>query len=164
MKAIKTELENGKVSSVLIQTDNNLEIWFDVWEENDEITGDWNKFIFDLKDTRDLDIKEFQNDSNNFMECLEIAEEVYERYTDFTPHGGYTVSNSGGYLIELSSCGEMARIKDNYGNNNPYISEWLPIEYVESEDGELDEDGQIEYEPVIDPEGYNIPLNQVMRI
>ena len=70
MKAIKIELENGKVSSVLIQTNTHLAIWFDVWEENDEITGDWNKFIFDLKDRRDLDIREFQNDSNNFMECL----------------------------------------------------------------------------------------------
>ena len=97
MKAIKTELENGKVSSVLIQTDNNLEIWFDVWEENDEITGDWNKFIFDLKDNRDLDIKEFQNDSDNFMECLEIAEEEYNFHS-------YTTCRNGKLMKDCDCC------------------------------------------------------------
>jgi len=82
---------------------------------------------------------------------------------EFTPHGSYTVSNSGGYTVMLSDDGEMAKVKDAFGSDNPEISDWLPIEYVPSED-EFDEDGNPEMVAVIDPNGYNIPLNQVMRI
>ena len=70
---------------------------------------------------------------------------------NFIAHGCYTISNSGGYLIELSDCGDSARVKDNYGSDNPQISDWLEIEYVTDE-------------ATIDPNGYNIPLNLVMRI
>ena len=83
---------------------------------------------------------------------------------DFKAHGYVTMSNAGGYLIELSDCGDSARIKDNYGSDNPQISDWLEIEYIIDEDSELDEEGYKEYEPVIDPDGYGIPLNMVMRI
>lgn len=75
----------------------------------------------------------------------------------FTPQGSYTVSNSGGYEIMLSDDGEMARVREAFGGENPETSDWLPIEYVPDED-----DGDLE--PVIDPNGYNIPLNQVMRM
>lgn len=77
---------------------------------------------------------------------------------EFITHGYYTVSNCGGYEIQLSDCGDMARIKDAYGNDNPQISEWLEIEYI------IDEDNEEELIPVIDPNGYDIPLNMVMRV
>tara|TARA_R110002167_G_scaffold3430_2_gene16748 strand:- start:1386 stop:1634 length:249 start_codon:yes stop_codon:yes gene_type:complete len=77
---------------------------------------------------------------------------------DFIAHGCYTISNLGGFLIELSNCGESARVKDNYGSDKPQISDWLEIEYV------IDEDNKEELSPTIDPNGYNIPLNLVMRI
>ena len=76
MKVIKTELETaGIVSSVQIKTENNLKIWFDVWQDrtHEEVTGDWNKYIFRLDNSEDLKIKEFQNNSENFNECLDLA-------------------------------------------------------------------------------------------
>jgi hypothetical protein len=76
---------------------------------------------------------------------------------EFTAHGVYTVSNAGGFEIMLSDCGEAAIVRDCFGSDNPQTSGWLPIEYIESEDSE-------ELEPVIDPEGYNIPLSKVVRI
>ena len=76
----------------------------------------------------------------------------------FIAHGMYTVSNCGGYLVELSDCGDSARLMDNFGGEDPKISEWLEIQYV------YVEDNSDEPCPIIDPEGYNIPLNQVMRI
>lgn len=82
---------------------------------------------------------------------------------DFVVHGHYTVSNSGGYEIMLSDDGDGARVRDAYGSDNPETSDWLEIEYVDVEDGELDDEGYPENEPVIDPNGYNIPLNMVMR-
>lgn len=77
---------------------------------------------------------------------------------NFVPQGYYTISNSGGYLIQLSDCGDYARVKDNYGSDNPQISNWLEIEYV------TDEDNFNELSPTINPNGYNIPLNLVMKI
>ena len=167
MKTIKTELDTaGIVSSVQIKTENNLKIWFDVWQDrtHEEVTGDWNKYIFRLDNSEDLKIKEFQNNSENFNECLDLAIDEYEKHKNFKADGYYTISNSGGYLIEISDCGDSARVKDNYGSDNPQISDWLEIEYVIDEDSELDEEGYKESEPVIDPDGYGIPLNMVMRI
>ena len=88
MKVIKIELETaGIVSSVQIETENNLKIWFDVWEDRNhtenmfdeiEITGDWNQYIFDLTNNKDLKIKKFQENVENFNECLELAINEYE--------------------------------------------------------------------------------------
>lgn len=76
---------------------------------------------------------------------------------EFIPHGSYTVSNSGGYEIMLSDDGDAAKVRDAFGSDNPKISDWLEIEHIPNQEtGESD--------PVIDPNGYNIPLNQVMRI
>ena len=83
---------------------------------------------------------------------------------EFIPHGTYTLGNSGGYEIMLSDDGDAAKVRDAYGSDNPKTTDWLPIEYVPNEDGEMDEEGYPEMEPVIDPNGYNIPLNMVMRI
>ena len=76
---------------------------------------------------------------------------------EFIPHGGYTVSNSGGYEVMLNDAGDAARVRDAFGSDNPKTSDWLEIEYMPDE-----ETG--ECEPIIDPNGYNIPLNQVMRL
>ncbi len=83
---------------------------------------------------------------------------------NFTVNGHYTVSNSGGYEIMISNSGDAAKVRDAFGSDNPVTSDWLEIEYVEDEDGELDEDGLLSLIPVIDPNGYNISLNLVMRV
>ena len=99
----------------------------------------------------------------------EDAEENVEISTEddnepFIPQGSYTISNAGGYLVQIDDSGEMARVKESFGGEDGLVSDWLPIEFVEDEDGELDGDGYPDMIPVIDPNGYNIPLNQVMRI
>ena len=68
-------------------------------------------------------------------------------------HGYYTFSNSCGYGVILSDCGEAAKLVMN--NEDCDVTDWLDIEYV------MDED-EGEFVPVIDPTGYNIPLNLVM--
>ena len=80
-----------------------------------------------------------------------------EEPEEFVPHGTYTVSNAGGYEIMLNDAGDAAKVRDAFGSDNPKTSDWLEIEYTpDNETGES--------EPVIDPNGYNIPLNQVMRL
>lgn len=104
------------------------------------------------------------DDPNDIQTDGYINESIFDdNEGEFIPHGSYTVSNSGGYLIMISDDGEMAKVKDSFGSDNSEVSDWLPIEYIPSDD-EFDENGESEMIPVIDPEGYNIPLNQVMRI
>lgn len=92
----------------------------------------------------------FSNEGNlEGNEPLSMEEEL------FRVDGVYTVSNSGGYEIMLSDDGDSVKVRDAFGSDNPETSDWLEIEYVGSEDGEM--------EAVIDPNGYNIPLNMVMK-
>lgn len=69
-------------------------------------------------------------------------------------HGYYTQSNSCSYGVILSDCGEAAKLVMN--NEDCDVTDWLDIEYVFDED-------EKEFIPVIDPTGYNISLNLVMR-
>jgi hypothetical protein len=69
-------------------------------------------------------------------------------------HGYYTISNTEGYGVILSDCGEAAKLVMN--NEDCDVTDWLDIEHVFDED-------ENEFVPVIDPTGYNISLNLVMR-
>lgn len=75
MKAIKID-ETG---SVLIDTKKGFNVWVDVWEDGDELTSDWNKYIFHLDNEDDVKIKTFQEDCNNFIEASEKAIDFYQR-------------------------------------------------------------------------------------
>jgi hypothetical protein len=76
---------------------------------------------------------------------------------EFIVHGYYHISNLGGYEIMVSSCNEAAKVRDSFGSNNPQTSDWLEIEYL------VDEESKLEH-PVIDPNGYNISLNEVLKV
>jgi len=68
MKVLK--IDNS--GSVLIQA-KNLKIWVDVWKEDNEFRADWNQYIFHLDNDKDMEIKKFQEDANNFDEATSIA-------------------------------------------------------------------------------------------
>jgi hypothetical protein len=69
-------------------------------------------------------------------------------------HGYYQWSNCCGYGVHLSDCGTQAKLIMNDEDCN--VTDWLDIEYV------LDEESG-EYEPIIDPSHYSVPLNLVMK-
>jgi hypothetical protein len=69
-------------------------------------------------------------------------------------HGYYTISNNGGYGVILSDCGEEAKLVMN--NEDCDVTDWLAIEYIFDEN-------EGEFIPIIDPGGYNISLNLVIR-
>ena len=69
-------------------------------------------------------------------------------------HGYYTYSNCCSYGVVLSDCGEAAKLVMDSGGQN--VTDWLDVEYVFDE-----EEG--EFVPVIDPSGFNVPLNLVVR-
>lgn len=54
--------------SVFVEDKNGIEpsVWFDMWMSNRDITGDWNMYIFDFRDSEHLRIKAFQENVDNF--------------------------------------------------------------------------------------------------
>ena len=76
-------------------------------------------------------------------------------------HGYYTLSNAISYGVILSDCGDSAKLV--LMKDEPETTDWLPIEWVVNEDEEVDDEGFPVLEPIIDPEGFDVPLNLVMR-
>ena len=76
-------------------------------------------------------------------------------------HGYYTLSNAISYGVILSDCGDSAKLV--LLKEEPETTDWLPIEWVVNEDEEVDDEGFPVLEPIIDPEGFDVPLNLVMR-
>ena len=69
-----TYMDNSE--SVCIEH-KGMNIWVDVWEEDDDIRVEWNKYIFFLDNPIDLEIKAFQENIDNASEAFGLATEYY---------------------------------------------------------------------------------------
>lgn len=76
----------------------------------------------------------------------------------FVVHGGYGVSNCGGYEVQLSDCGDMARLRDS---ETLEVSEWAYINY-EPDLSDM-EHPDAEWVMTI-PLWGGVPLDMVMRV
>ena len=72
-------------ASYQIQFNDEMILWFDTWRDEDgEITGDWNKYIFHTNNEQDMKDKAFQEANNdkagayNYAAALEACEQ-YEQ-------------------------------------------------------------------------------------
>ena len=74
MKAILKDV-NG---SIKIDTQKGFFVWVDVWKESDDLMADWNKYIFHLNNSLDIEIKNFQDNIDNFDLATSLAIEYYE--------------------------------------------------------------------------------------
>lgn len=72
MKVLKVENE-----SVLIQ-ENDIEAWVDVWIEDEDVQCDWNQYIFDVTNSKDIALKEWQENVLNFDMATSLAVEALE--------------------------------------------------------------------------------------
>jgi len=61
-----------------------MTLWFDLWRDEDgQLTGDWNKYIFHTNDEEDMKEKAFQEANNddagayNYSDALDIATMQY---------------------------------------------------------------------------------------
>jgi hypothetical protein len=54
-----------------------MNVWIDVWEEDNDIRVEWNKYIFFLDNPIDLEIKAFQENIDNASEAFGLATEYY---------------------------------------------------------------------------------------
>ena len=91
------------------------------------------------------------------MSMANDLQNEYDRLDEssFIAHGYYTVSNSGGYEVELNDGCDGARLRDSETGE---VSEWAEIEYIEPTD---DNEDQTEW---IIPLWGGVPLSHVMRI
>jgi hypothetical protein len=147
------DFERYAFSLILDDSLENIESYYIIQTDNNN--GFINGFFTTLKEANNIFDelqKQYKLEENNILEEIRI--------NSFIPHGSYTVSNTIVYLIEISDCGDSARIKDEN-----FVSEWFTIEYLWTDCSCLSLDNcDCNSIPVIDREGYNIPLNQVMRI
>lgn len=63
--------------SVLIKS-KNVKVWVDVYEDGDETTADWNKYIFFKDNEEDQKIKKFQDSPENAGEAFNLAINHYQ--------------------------------------------------------------------------------------
>ena len=73
MHIVKTE-----DNAVLIDTKKGFNVWVDVWAEDGEIYADWNSYIFHLNNSKDMELKAFQESAENFDICSSLAIEYFE--------------------------------------------------------------------------------------
>ena len=74
MKAVKYEKD-----AVLIQ-DGNIKVWIDIWIENEDVICDWNKYIFLLTDSKDVELKNWQENIENFLDATSVALETLVKF------------------------------------------------------------------------------------
>lgn len=72
MKVLKHEEDKSNSYSVLIDT-GKLNVWIDVDVYEDDIRVNWNQYIFDLTNSKDIAIKKFQDSADNFSDCSSLA-------------------------------------------------------------------------------------------
>ena len=72
MKVLKVENE-----SVLIQ-DKKIKAWIDVWIEDGDVQCDWNQYIFDTTDSKDMNLNKWQENVDNFDMAKSLAIEALE--------------------------------------------------------------------------------------
>lgn len=80
-KIINVE-KNANGNSYQIDFGNGMVLWFDTWRDDDgDLNGDWNKYIFHTNNEQDMKEKAFQDTHNddagayNFSTAMETCEE-----------------------------------------------------------------------------------------
>lgn len=73
MKAIQYEKD-----AVLIQ-DGKIEVWVDIWVENQDVLCDWNKNEFIVTVPKDVELKKWQDNLDHFEDATSLALETLEK-------------------------------------------------------------------------------------
>lgn len=67
-------MEVIKFQTNLVQVrDGNIKAWIDVWIENDNLICDWNQNDFIITDPKDMNLKKWQDNIDNFETASALA-------------------------------------------------------------------------------------------
>lgn len=137
---------------------------FEILEGEENIEG----YYLIVMDDNNGFVNGFFTTLKNAKKVFDKLQKQYEKYENealeeqriqsFIPHGVYACSYATSYLIEISKDCSNARIK--LSDNE--VTDWLEIEYIN--DCDCSNTCECEIIPIIDKEGYEIPLNMVMRL
>jgi hypothetical protein len=97
--------------SVRVQT-KGLKLWFDMWLEGNILKGDWNKYIFNLLRSEDIQLQAYQEDAENYMAVFdEVEQYLLERdYIREIGMDNYTHTNKYEIDFHIKSNGDLADI------------------------------------------------------
>lgn len=79
VKILKGE-EKNSYSVLLKDEKSKIELWFDLWETMEEMTGDWNAYIFDLNNSKDLLIKYIQENPVAYEMAFDLSINSLEKF------------------------------------------------------------------------------------
>lgn len=79
VKILKGE-EKNSYSVLLKDEKSKIELWFDLWETMEEMTGDWNTYIFDLNNSKDLLIKYIQENPVAYEMAFDLSINSLEKF------------------------------------------------------------------------------------
>lgn len=147
-------LINGDRDTITDQEQENLDEIMKEALHFDEEDGGHKSVIVSY----DEDKKWFGHDDISGMQGQVIDLELIQ-LVDTEPTGSHTVSNTVGYLVEIYKAGDAARLlipQDKAGDEHWIVTEWLEIGYIEDQD---EPEGDLK--AVIDPEGWNVPMELV---
>ena len=90
IKAIKLDSSNSVLLEITEPNKDTFNLWFDLTTlndteldhatEEDDITGDWNKYIFHIFNAEDMRDKNFQENENNYTTCLDVSIEYFKNF------------------------------------------------------------------------------------
>ena len=121
------------------------EYWLDVWIDKEDILVEWNQYIFDLKNDKDVERRDFQDNVDNFMEYSSLAvqhlEECNQVYQDYKARWYVSPDNvqdsiclKEGDIISFNASapnysakkGAKARVVEDFHRKDEYVViEWI---------------------------------------
>lgn len=106
MHTLEKVIKHDKTNSVLIKVNEKLSVWFDIWIDNNrDLNGDWNQYIFNLNDENDLAVQTYQSDCCNFETCFNLAEEYLTKKGILKyENGSYSLKQIPMYTIQITWC------------------------------------------------------------
>jgi len=96
-QAVKFEGNSNDGYGVLVKDVNSdFKAWIDVIVDGNDVSTDWNQYIFHLDNANDVLQRDVQNDCNVFMDCCSTAvsflEEINKIFQDENGEWFYNVS------------------------------------------------------------------------
>lgn len=109
--------------SVLVKDKNsNFSAWVDVYISGDDVSTDWNKYIFNLKDSKDVKQKALQENTDIFDMATSEATDYLEKkglihQDDKGWHYGKSGKSSGGSMATGGKAGNKKYILESYSGD-----------------------------------------------
>jgi len=77
-KPVAVKFNSTKDCVLVTDTNSKISLWVDVWKEGEDISWDWNQYIFTTTDKNDMLIKALQENIYIAISVSELVMEYFE--------------------------------------------------------------------------------------